>query len=115
MSLTNVSLKTVNQLDKIMYDHKKVILEDIYKRYIESFGDISKEDFLKQFLERKRVKKIIKKRRRVEKLEEDKCRARVWHCRDMVYMRCKFGRLESGDYCKVHMDHRNYGDWEENK
>lgn len=118
MSFTNISLKTVNELDKIIYTHKRKILEDIYKKFIESCDlenneKITMQEFIDEFLENKTKKRIIKRKPKTVNLsEEERCNAKIWHIRDMEYMRCKFKKLEDCSYCSRHNESRNYGDWD---
>jgi hypothetical protein len=108
MSLSNISIKTLNMFDKAILEHKKKVIEDIYNTYLQqedhkySLEDINKE-LLKHSPPPKR--KIIKRQRKIL----DCCNARVWDSKGKIYNRCKFNKLNNSDYCGIHKNKQNYG------
>ena len=110
MSLTNISFKSLHMLENGLDNYKKQVLEDIYEQFLKD-KNIDKQKFLDEFLERekpKRVKLIKKEKIKIE--EEDLCNAKVWHHQNQKYEQCKFKKLDGNNYCKKHVEKRNYGD-----
>lgn len=109
MAFTNISIKTLNMLEKSMDKCKKDILEDIYNKYLKD--KVPKEQFISEFLYRAKTRNVIIKRKPKELDELDRCEAKVWYHNNKCYGQCKFKKLDTSSYCKKHVEKRNYGDW----
>lgn len=108
MSLSNISVKTLNMLDKSVLSAKETVIKDIYDKYLKN-TNITLEDMLKQFLEREipRKRKLIKRPRKII----DCCIAKIWKADTKEYSRCKFNKLENLEYCGLHKNKQNYGNF----
>ena len=105
MISTNVSKKTLNELDKLINDYKIRILDDIHDNFE---INIEKQKFRDLFLERK---KIIINRKKTP-INYDKCFAIVYY-KKYGYNQCKRNK-NCGNYCNLHSNNRFYGDIIEN-
>jgi len=106
MSLSNISIKTLNILDKSTLEYKKKVIKDIYETYLKE-SDFSLEEMIETLLKRKPPpKKILIKRPRTV---INCCNAKVWNSINKEYGRCKINKVENIDYCGLHKNKQNYG------
>lgn len=101
MISSNVSKKTLNELEKIVTEYKIRILDDIHQNFE---INMYKPDFKNMFLERKEVKI----NRKDTPINYDKCFAIVYYTK-YGYNQCKKNKT-CGNFCSLHSENRFYGD-----
>lgn len=106
MSLSNISIKTLNIFDKAIELHKKKVIEDIHNCYLkdEYNLDMMLGELLKKYKSPK--KKLIKRPRNAINC----CDAKIWISNSKEYRRCKFNKCNDSNYCGLHQKKQNYGD-----
>jgi hypothetical protein len=106
MSLSNISIKTLNMLDKATLECKKEVIKDVYTNYLQD-TDITLEQMIESLIKREQPpkRKLIKRPRTITEY----CYAKVWDSKLKKYHRCKFNKLENSDFCGLHKNKQNYG------
>jgi hypothetical protein len=100
MISSNVSRKTLNQLDKIVDNYKIRVLDDINSHFE---INMDKQEFRDIFLKRK----LTKINRKNTPIDYDKCFA-VVYSKEFGYNQCKKSKCEE-NYCNLHAKNRFYG------
>ena len=100
-----VSKKTLNELDTLLQNYKKNIINDIVKRFN---VDYKNKIALNKLIERK---KIFLKRKQKSNIDSECCMAKIWDKREFYYHQC-YNKQKIDNYCNLHKldKNRHYGD-----
>jgi hypothetical protein len=100
MISSNISKKTLNELDKIINNYKTRVLDDINVHFE---INMDKQEFRNIFLKNNN-KKINRKK---TPIDYNKCFGIVYY-KEYGYNQCKKSKCE-GNYCNLHSKNRFYG------
>ena len=110
---TNISGATLKLFDDSLMKHKKLVLEEIWNKYLKD--KIELDEFIDSLLTRpQKIKRAEHEDLMDNEIDERFCRAKVWNHIKKKYHQCKFRpNMEEGEsnYCEKHKEKRNYGDF----
>ena len=114
----NISISTLNELNKTINSRKKRILAEIYHCYLRNTSSVTLDELYKRYIDNSKIELKGKKQSRKKNINTEtttisinpnKCLARLWNPRSKIYYQCTRKSREDCSYCKIHILNRNYG------